>query len=365
MAAKKARICPACGIRNKPTWTVCAGCGETLSDEPTAIQSAEPARSEGAGESGFPWVAAVGGVVLITAGYFGFQALQGSDSAQQATPAPQQAPAAAQAGTAAAGATAPGSTSEPSYIRGAALLAAGDAAGAVPLLADAVAEEPDNPRARFAYASALWITQRQEEAIDEYRVAVDLSPRTAQYRGDLARALHTTGQTDEAITEFEGAVILASRDSTLLRDFAQALSDAGQSERAAVLLERVTSRDSQNATAQRQLAMNLERTGDLDGAERAYRKVLEGVPGEHYSRGLLADVLFRQERGDEAVQIMRDGIDATPDAAVLHRGLASLLERTGDISEAVTEYRAYARLAPDQLDAQEMLERADRLERQP
>ena len=219
-------------------------------------------------------------------------------------------------------------------------------------------------RVRFAYASALWITQRQDDAIAEYRVAVELSPRTAQYRGDLARALHATGQTDEAIIEFEGAVILASHDSALSRDFAQALSDAGESERAAVLLQRVTSRNSRNATAQRQLAMNLERTGDLEGAERAYRRVIEDVPGEDYSRGLLAEVLFRQERPDEAIQVIRDGLDATPDAALLHRGLASLLERTRNISEAVDEYRAYARLAPEAPDAKEMLERADRLEQQ-
>jgi predicted Zn-dependent protease len=208
----------------------------------------------------------------------------------------------------------------------------------------------------------LWITQQEEDAIEEYRVAVDLSPRTAQYRGDLARALHATGQTEEAITEFEGAVVLAPRDSTLLRNFAQALSDDGQSERAAVLLEQVTERDSRNATAQRQLAMNLERTGDLAGAERAYRRVIEDVPGEHYSRGLLAEVVFRQDRPDEAIQIIRDGLAAAPDAALLHRGLASLLERTGAISEAVEEYRAYARLAPDQPDAKEVLDRAARLE---
>jgi predicted RNA polymerase sigma factor len=50
-------------------------------------------------------------------------------------------------------------------------------------------------------------------------------------------------------------------------------------------------------------------------------------------------------------------------APLPHRGLGSLLERTGQYADAVKEYREYARLAPNAPDAKQLADRADRLAR--
>jgi len=61
---------------------------------------------------------------------------------------------------------------------------------------------------------------------------------------------------------------------------------------------------------------------------------------------------------------MREGIQADPNAALLQRGLGSLLERAGRRAEAAAAYREYARLAPLEPDAKQLEERAAKLEAQ-
>ena len=95
----------------------------------------------------------------------------------------------------------------------------------------------------------------------------------------------------------------------------------------------------------------------------AYQKVLDLNPKATNSRGLLADLLFRENRKDEAIDLVRDGIAQNPQAPRLHRDLGSLLERSDRIPEAIAEYREYARLAPQSADAKQLEERAELLEK--
>jgi predicted Zn-dependent protease len=233
----------------------------------------------------------------------------------------------------------------------------------VPLLAAAVEAEPNNARVRHLYATALFQSGSQAESIEHYEVAHQLSPRTLDYQADLARALLALGRLEEALPRYEESVALAPRDPVLMREMAQVLTQLGQVERATALLRRATE-GTGNVTAQRQLAQNLDRSGDLAGAEEAYRGVLAAVPGEHYSRGLLAEVLYKQGRSDEAIEVMREGIALAPGAAMLHRTLGSLLERSGSPREAAAAYREYARLAPLETDAAQLEQRAAALEAQ-
>ena len=107
----------------------------------------------------------------------------------------------------------------------------------------------------------------------------------------------------------------------------------------------------------------LEKTGDLAGATQEYEKVLRERPDAGVTRGLLAEIHFQRGEKAEAIALFREGLSQDGDVALLHRGLASLLERTGDAAEAVKEYREYARLAPNAPDAKQLADRADRLER--
>src|SRR4029453_18005939 len=106
-----------------------------------------------------------------------------------------------------------------------------------------------------------------------------------------------------------------------------------------------------------------EKAGNTGQAIEAYQKVLALNPKAANSRGLLADLLFRESRKDEAIALVREGIAQNPQAPRLHRDLASLLERSDRLPEAIAEYREYARLAPQSADAKQLEERAQSLEK--
>jgi Flp pilus assembly protein TadD len=74
-------------------------------------------------------------------------------------------------------------------------------------------------------------------------------------------------------------------------------------------------------------------------------------------------VLFKQGKADQALAVFREGLATDPSAGLLHRGLGSLLERSGRPGEAAAAYREYARLTPDSADAANLAQRAGLLER--
>jgi len=364
MKAESVRICPVCGSRNKPKWEYCVKCGESLQDVPLGIPAAEgeaaaAADVEAVEEAGaFPWLALGASVVLLVAAVYFYRNYHGSE--ETANPSLWTAPTLPPTTQAAAAYRAePG---EKDLQDGRNLLLKGDVAGAVRLLAQAVADAPSDAAARYAYGQALWQAADRDQALIQYREAARLSPRMLSYRTDLAKALATAGRNAEAIEEFEAAAAIEPGPGTL-QTLATLYTAAGNQARALDALRRASSVAPNSAVIQQDLAHALEKAGNTTQAIAAYQKVLELNPKAATSRGLLADLLFRENRKDEAIDLVRAGIAQNPQAPRFHRDLASLLERSDRIPEAIAEYREYARLAPQSSDAKQLEERAQVLEK--
>jgi tetratricopeptide (TPR) repeat protein len=364
MKADSVRICPACGTRNKPKWEYCVKCGESLQDIPLGIPAdgataAAEADTEVVSEAGpFPWVALVASAVLIAAAIYFFRTYRGDEGRPDpgAWTAPTVPPTRPAAATYVPGA------GEKDLQDGRNLLAQGDVTGALRVLAQAVADAPSDPTARYAYAQALWQAGDKDQALVHYREAARLSPKTLTYRADLAKALAAGGRNAEAIDEFEAAVAIEPGPGSL-QALATLYAAAGSPAKALDALRRAASVAPNSAVIQQDLAHALEKAGNTSQAIEAYQKVLDLNPKATNSRGLLADLLFRENRKDEAIDLVRDGIAQNPQAPRLHRDLASLLERSDRIPEAIAEYREYARLAPQSADAKQLEERAEFLEK--
>jgi predicted Zn-dependent protease len=80
------------------------------------------------------------------------------------------------------------------------------------------------------------------------------------------------------------------------------------------------------------------------------------------SRARLSELLFEQGKGEEALGILKVGVDINPTLPDLRRRLGNMLERAGKPQEAIQQYREYAKLAPNAPDAKDLAERAARLE---
>jgi tetratricopeptide (TPR) repeat protein len=102
------------------------------------------------------------------------------------------------------------SWAQPFYFRGAARLAKGDAAGALPDLGRALDLEPNIPA--FAYhdrGRALAALERHEEALLDYERAVQLEPAKASTRNRMGTSLYHLGRLEEALTAYSEAIRLA------------------------------------------------------------------------------------------------------------------------------------------------------------
>ena len=114
---------------------------------------------------------------------------------------------------------------------------------------------------------------------------------------------------------------------------------------------------------QQELGHALQRNGDPEAPRRSTKGSWPPLPRPIVTRGLLAEVRIAQGRFDEAIGLFQAGLARDANVPLLHRGLASALERAGRDTEAAAEYREYARLAPGAADAQELAARAAALDR--
>ena len=90
---------------------------------------------------------------------------------------------------------------------------------------DLVAEQPDEPRARYGLAVALRQAERWDEAVDQYRAYLALASDEGAAWGHLAECLAATGNTDAAADAYLSGInaALANGHTGLADDFQQAL----------------------------------------------------------------------------------------------------------------------------------------------
>jgi Flp pilus assembly protein TadD len=363
-------ICPSCGTKNKPKWEFCVSCSESLKGVPAVAESkaslAPPAREVERAGSGLSWLTLLVGVGLIVAAYFFLRGYRSQPAAADGTSFTLPTTTRGETATRAAPTRLDAGSSSPANLQlsqGEALLARGDAAGALPLLAEAVASLPGSGKAHYLYASALWQTGSKDEAVAQYREAAQAESGNRLYRAELGKALTALGQPQEAAEVYEAILADEPNSPGVLRDLAALQAQSGNRERWVQLLAQAVELEPNSAVLRQDLAYALEKSGRTSEAIEAYRTVVALEPKAAASRGLLADLLFRQGSRDEAIALAQEGVQLDPQAARPHRDLGSLLERMGRVQDAVAEYREYARLAPTSPDARQLAARAERLAR--
>jgi Flp pilus assembly protein TadD len=235
----------------------------------------------------------------------------------------------------------------------------GDLATAVAQLAAATAAEPENAEYQNAYGHALWRSGDREGALLAHAAAARLDPRLQM---QYARSLDVAGKTADAVAQYQQILGQNPGAATVHEDLGRLLFRSGDYSGAASHLQSAVLSRPEDPVLQQELAYSLDQAGDHGRAEAAYRAVLEKAPGAVISRTLLADNLLDQGRKDEALAVLRDGMGGSQPPPVLQRQLGSAFERVGRPQDAAAAYRAYATLAPDAADTQELLARAARLE---
>lgn len=362
MNARQALVCPACGVRNRPTWEFCAQCGESLDGATLTTEREE----EGADVTTAAPVSGVSSTVvlavtLIAVGIFAVLAWR---YAKDAPPPPRPDPAMFTIATLPPAlpdvAPVPPVPGAEEFGEGRRLVAAGDLEAARDRFAAAVAADGSNAVYRTTYGRTMWTLGQRQEALAQLGTAARLDRgRQLAY----ARALDIAGDRTAAVSEYEG-LLFRSPDSAVAHEhLGRLLYRSGSFGEAAPHLEQAVAKRPNDPVLRQELGYAFDAAGDKDRAAEVYREVLEVAPQAVISRGLLADNLYAQGQKDEAMAVVQEGLELTPEAPLLQRQLGSLLERNGQRAEAAAAYRRYAELAPNAPDAQALAKRAGALDK--
>jgi serine/threonine protein kinase/tetratricopeptide (TPR) repeat protein len=238
---------------------------------------------------------------------------------------------------------------------------------------------PGDPRGWLFRGIAYSRSRQFDKAIADLTRAADLEPKGALTRRRLGQVLEAAGRPDDAITRYREASRLDPDDhlfihldlafALIARDrWDEAIPEVQESirlhggelgyptlSRLQVALEKKGPLDQTNAPyvklvrfrpslAHTFRAMALDAKGLREEAIREYRKTLRLEPRSVVIRSMMLVAL--SSVGEDCVPVLREMIGLSPDDAQTHWLLGSELSRTGELDQAILEYRECLRLNP-------------------
>ncbi|HEX8719067.1 MAG TPA: tetratricopeptide repeat protein [Pyrinomonadaceae bacterium] len=187
------------------------------------------------------------------------------------------------------------------------------APGATPAGQQQVEAAPPEPsadaRALFERGLDAYKHDRDEEAVENLRRAVELAPDFAEGHYRLGLAYNATKQTEEADKSFE---------------------------QAARLYEKVTKREPKNSDAYYFLGLCYEKLGKYDDAVKALKEAVKNSPDESDDKYFeLASAHFKIAQYDESVRALNKVLEINPD----HFPAQELLEEARNGAKRIEEFR--------------------------
>jgi predicted O-linked N-acetylglucosamine transferase (SPINDLY family) len=196
---------------------------------------------------------------------------------------------------------------------GTALLASGDAKGAMECHRKALALNPQFPEAHHSLAEALRTIGQNQDAETHYRHAIRMKPSLVFAYNGLGLALVARGKLAEGEAQYRMALAQSPR-------FSQAMIN---------------------------LAHALEQQGRPKEAEAEFRRALKEDPKAVAALVNLGNLLKETGRTTEAAELYAEAIRINPRLAAAHNNLANLLKDSGRVEEALGHFRHAIALDPD------------------
>lgn len=356
------RICPQCSTRNRLDKEFCVKCGEPLegvkAGEATAAKKGSGFFVSDEGDEGqSPLVPLVLVMITLGVGVGAWRVVRTADAAAETTappPAPQVQPSVPPP---APTAMAPGVQE---YTAGMAALRAGDYPTALRLLHEAVAAA-DRADYHLGLAEALEKSGSTNDGLVEYEAAAGRDTANARYTAEWAKALNRAGRYPDAIRAYQAALAIDGDNLSNLREVAALYVRANDLASARPYYEKVVQQQPDDLAAKQNLARALEATRDLEGAVKQYREVLTAMPSADLTRALLSDALMQQNRPDDALQVLNEGLQRDPNSAMMYRERGRIMDRLGRYGDAIAAYQNYVRLAPGANDVRVFSDRIEQL----
>lgn len=172
-----------------------------------------------------------------------------------------------------------------------------------------------------ATGQLLILQRRPEEALEEFRAAIDRMPGDPVIQTDLALALWRLGESEAAVTVLTSVLALDGGNTVALRARGEILAELGRARQAMLDLDRVTLAERPATRAARGLA--LAKLGDRSAADLEVDDAVAEAPwnGSVLLHAARAKALNGEE--DAAEDLARRAVDATdPGLPPYHREVA-------------------------------------------
>lgn len=169
---------------------------------------------------------------------------------------------------------------------------------AIAALRGAVERDPQDPLAHYGLASALSANGEEKEALEEYRKASALNPKSAAWLDHLAVSLANNGDTDEAIATWRKSLALKPDSAPTETDLGTVLFDSGNKQEGIEHLQRAISLDPRLPDAHNHYGMALADSGQVDAATAQLQQAIELLPASVEYRFNLGYIF--ESRGDYA-----------------------------------------------------------------
>jgi tetratricopeptide (TPR) repeat protein len=202
-------------------------------------------------------------------------------------------------------------------------------------------------RARYYLGLELKAAGRRDDAMAQYRLALDSSPE-AHYA--LAFEFAAGGQHQDAVDYYRNFLRLKPLDGNSPRAYhnlGRSLIALRRFDEAASAFREALARKPSDRDATSGLADSLFALGQWADAASVYADYLRIVPGDPtalFNRGL---ALARLARFDEARDAFIAVVNQQPTNVAAHVNLAAVFANTGQIDDSLREYRRAAALEPN------------------
>jgi tetratricopeptide (TPR) repeat protein len=206
--------------------------------------------------------------------------------------------------------------------------------------------EPDTVAALSHICDILIKKGKSEEADAFAREMLRIKP-DALAHGARGISLQALGKLDEAVAEYRIAVEMDPASHAIHENFGTALSAHGKIKEAIAEYRAAIELDQTCPYAHQQLAGVLSGQGKLAEATDECRTAIRLEPASAYSHQQLAGILYDHGKLAEASDEYRTAIRLEPAGAYAHEQLAAILSAHGKLAEAKDEYRTALRLEPD------------------
>jgi len=198
------------------------------------------------------------------------------------------------------------------------------------LWSDTLAKNPDSWVGHNNFGLALFENGQPDEAIEQFRKALQLNPDYVDAQSNLGMVLVQIGQLDEAIAQYQKAAEI----------------------------------NPNNAAVHYNLGVALSQKGQLDEAIAQYRKAFEINPNHAEAHNNLGNALLQKGQLDEANDRYQMAVKINPNYAEAHGNLGLVFFHKGQLDDAIAEFEVALRLNPDLSPVRDSLEKAKTFLRQ-